>query len=281
MGDRLANMSRPTVPNATAWPELHHGQRLVLLEVLIHGSWSRADLARRTGLSRATLMRLTRDLVALGLVTEGVDANEARMDAAPVDAVPEARGPSRAIAKGRGRPSEYVRLRPTAAYFVGVKLTGDALYAAVTDLHSTIVATEERALPARDVDTVVHLISEVIAGLAESFPLTAAGVCLAGDVLQTGGHAIVVGSDFLGWDRVAVGELVEASTGLPTSVSNDVQALTVAHHWFGAGVGSSSLAVIGLGAGIGSGLVSDNLLVRGHRGHPGKVGHLRGRGTPL
>lgn len=262
-------MSRPTVPHAAAWPDLHPAQRAVLLEVLIHGSRSRAELARRTGLSRATLMRLTRDLVSFGLVTEGGEPDESG------NRIEQRRGEGQqAVVKGRGRPSEYVRLRPTAAYFVGIKLTGDALYAAVTDLRSTIIETEERALPDRDVGTVVDLISSVIAGLAERYPLTAAGVCLAGDVKQEGGRSVVVGSDFLGWDEVAVGELVERSTGLPTAVSNDVQALTVAHHWFGAGVGSSSLVVIGLGAGIGAGLVSDNLLIRGHRGHPGKVGHL-------
>lgn len=267
--DKLHVMSQPTVPNATAWPDLHEAQRAVLLEVLIHGSRSRAELARRTGLSRATLMRLTRDLVALGLVTEGEtpDGSGGREARRSIEAEP-------AVAKGRGRPSEYLRLRPSSAYFVGIKLTGDALYAAVTDLHSTVVATDERPLPARDVDTVVGLIATVIGELAGRYRLTAAGVCLAGDVKQHRGRAVVVGSDFLGWDEVAVGELVEGATGLPTAVSNDVQALTLAHHWFGAGVGSSSLVVIGLGAGIGAGLVTDDLLIRGHRGHPGKVGHL-------
>jgi DNA-binding MarR family transcriptional regulator len=54
-----------------AWPDLHDAQRTVLLELLINGSTSRAELARRTGLSRTSLTRLTRDLVELGFVTEG------------------------------------------------------------------------------------------------------------------------------------------------------------------------------------------------------------------
>lgn len=245
-------MTDPDRRASAAWPELHDAQRTVLLEVLIHGSRSRADLARRTNLSRATLMRLTRGLVELGLVTEG-----------------ETQAPL-----GRGRPSEILHLRPEAAYFVGVKLTGDALYAVVTDLHARILATQERELDSRDVGSVVALIADVVDGFAADYTLTAAGVCLAGDVTYQDGRALVLGSHFLGWENVALGELVEAATGLATSISNDVQALTVAHHWFGAGVGCTTLALIGLGAGIGAGLVVNDEVVRGARGHPGKVGHL-------
>jgi MarR family len=88
-----------------SWPELHETQRTVLLEILIHGSRSRADLTRRTGLSRSSLSRLTRDLAELGLVVEGKPSSP----------------------NGRGRPSEVLHLVPDSAFFVGIKLTGDDL----------------------------------------------------------------------------------------------------------------------------------------------------------
>ncbi len=235
------------------WPTLHETQRTVLLDVLVHGSRSRAELARRTGLSRTTLSRLSRDLVDLGLVEEG--------EATPL--------------VGRGRPSEVLHLRKESAQFAGIKLTGDALYAVVTDLHATVLTTVEHPLPSRAVDDVVGLIAEVVDGFRDDHPkLASLGICLAGDVHTEGGRAVVVGSHFLGWDEVPLQSLAEAATGLPTSISNDVQALTVAHHWFGAGVGRRSLVVIGLGAGIGSGIVVNDELVRGAKGHPGKIGHL-------
>lgn len=238
---------------AWGWPELHEAQRSVLLEVLIHGSRSRADLTRRTGLSRSSLSRLTRDLAELGLVVEGKPS----------------------LPSGRGRPSEVLHLVPDSAFFVGIKLTGDALYAVVTDLHANVVETEERPLSSRQVGAVVELIADVVAGVRGRYPrIASVGVCLAGDVLAAGRGSVVVGSHFLGWDEVALEELVAAATGLRVAISNDVQALTVAHHWFGAGVGCSSLAVVGFGAGIGAGLVVGNQLVVGAHGHPGKVGHL-------
>ncbi|MFB2597856.1 ROK family protein [Herbiconiux sp. P17] len=245
-------MSSPT-PDAWAWPELYDAQRLVLLEVLIHGSMSRAELSRRLGLSRTSLSRLTRDLVEFGLVAEG--------ETLPVG--------------GRGRPSEMLQIRPDAAMFAGIKLTGDALYVAITDLHATVAVSEDHDLHSRDVEDVVALIAEVIARLRLRFPkLAAVGVNLAGDVEDVDGRELVVGSHFLGWDQVALSELVSAATGLPAVAANDVQSLTAAHQWFGAGVGLRSFAVIGLGAGIGAGIVANDQIIKGARGHPGKIGHL-------
>ena len=234
---------------AWAWPDLHDAQRAVLLEVLINGSASRAELARRTGLSRTSLTRLARDLVELGLLTEG-----------------ETNAPN-----GRGRPSEILNLEPSAAQFAGVKLTGEALYAVVTDLRAGVIEIEEQSLVSRYAPDVVTQIAETVSRFSASHPrLASVGVCLAGDVQQVRGRSVIVGSHFLGWDNVPLESLVEAETGLPIAMSNDVQALTAAHHWFGAGVGRRSLVLFGLGAGIGAGIVVNDELVRGSHGHPGK-----------
>jgi predicted NBD/HSP70 family sugar kinase len=238
---------------AWAWPDLHDAQRAVLLEVLINGSASRAELARRTGLSRTSLTRLARDLVELGFLTEG-----------------ETNAPN-----GRGRPSEILNLQSSAAQFAGVKLTGEALYAVVTDLQANVIELEEQSLVSRYAPDAVSQIAEIVRGFSASHPrLASVGVCLAGDVEQVRGRAVIVGSYFLGWDNVPLESLVEAEIGLPIAMSNDVQALTAAHHWFGAGVGRRSLVLFGLGAGIGAGIVVNDELVRGSHGHPGKVGHI-------
>ncbi|BDZ46133.1 transcriptional regulator [Naasia aerilata] len=233
---------------------MHTGQKAVLQEVLVHGALSRADLSRRTGFSRTSLTRLSRDLVDFGLVEEG----ETRM------------------LEGRGRPAEMLSLVDDSAQFAGVKLTGDSLHAVVTNLSSRVLRTVDQPLPDRSVEGVIDQIGEVLGDFRRSFPrLSAVGVCLAGDVSSWDGEEVVLRSRFLGWDGVPVHRLVAEATGLRVAVSNDVQALTAAHHWFGAGVGLSTFAVIGLGAGIGAGLVVDGHLARGGHGRAGKVGHTQ------
>jgi len=237
------------------WPELGEGQRSVLLDVLVHGARSRVDLTRRSGLSRASLSRITRELGDLGLVRE--------TKAAP--------------AVGPGRPSEMIEIVPEAAWFLGIKLTGDSLYAAVVDLRGVVVHAEGEPLVTRHVDDVVAMVGRTVRRLQQRYPrIVALGIGLAGDVRQDARDgAVVVGSAFLGWDEdVALESRLADVVGMPVAISNDVQALTAAHRWFGAGAGASSLAVIGVGAGIGCGIVVGDVPVAGAAGHPGKVGHL-------
>ena len=236
------------------WPQLHEAQRAVLLEILINGSRSRADLARRVGLTRASLTRLTRDLLELGFIEEGVTT------------------PSGV----RGRPSEMLNVIPSSAHLIGIKLTGDTLYAELADLSTRPRAVRELPLGSVEVEDVVALIAEVVENFRQDAPnIAAVGVCLAGDVLHgPDGSAVVVGSHFLGWNEVPLQRLLEDALRLSVAVSNDVQALTAGHHWFGAGVGVDQFAVIGVGEGIGAGMIVDGELLRGARGHPGKVGHL-------
>ncbi|WP_306893561.1 ROK family protein [Agromyces albus] len=156
-----------------------------------------------------------------------------------------------------------------------MKLTGEALYAVVTDLQANVIELEEQSLVSRYAPDAVSQIAEIVRGFSASHPrLASVGVCLAGDVERVRGRAVIVGSYFLGWDNVPLESLIEAEIGLPIAMSNDVQALTAAHHWFGAGVGRRSLVLFGLGAGIGAGIVVNDELVRGSHGHPGKVGHI-------
>lgn len=245
------------VPRGT-WPDLGHAEGLVLLELLLHGEQSRVRLAEAVGLSRASLTRIARELVDHGLVAEGAVQQR----------------------ETRGRPPEMLHLRPEAAHFVGIKLTGDALYAVLVDLSARVVEQREVPLRSREVADVVALMRDVTAALATRVPAPVAiGVCLAGDVLRRGTHVTVQRSRFLGWDEVPLPALLGAATGLPVTVTNDVHALTAAHHWFGSGVGYESLVVFGLGAGIGSGVVVADDLMEGAHGRSGRVGHLRVGGS--
>ena len=241
-------------PARLSWPQLHDAQRRVLREVIIHGSQPRVELARTVGLSRTSLTRLAREMVDFGFLLEGETQRT----------------------PGRGRPRELLHLRPEAAYFLGIKLTGDRLYAVVTDLAATVVDERTEELASTEVEDVADLIATVASDMLAVRPLAAAvGVCLAGSVHERDGQQYVEHSTFLGWESAPLPALLAARITLPVTVTNDVVALTGAHHWFGSGVGASSLVVFGLGAGIGSGVVALDEIVRGANGRAGRVGHAR------
>jgi predicted NBD/HSP70 family sugar kinase len=227
------------------WSNLSEIARQILLEVLIHGAMPRAEIATRLGLSRPTLTRVTKALVSDGLLVE--------------------RGTE--LRSSMGRPSELLHVRGEAHYFLGVKLTADWLYASLTDLTATVAETADEPLRSND----PHDVVAQLAGVAARFPqATGLGVTLGGTVLD----GLVTSCDFLRWTDVPLKTLVTRATGVPTAVDNDVQALTAAVHWFGAGAGLSSLAVITVGAGVGTGLIVDHKLVEGAHGLPPRFGHI-------
>ncbi|TDW73997.1 putative NBD/HSP70 family sugar kinase [Curtobacterium sp. PhB25] len=236
-----------------AWPALPEGSRLALREILIHGTLSRAEIARSLGLSRASLTRAMRILVAHRLVVEvGTDVRGAT-----------------------GRPSELLQSSSGQWEFLGVKLTRERLYAAVTDLGGRVLALHEETVPSTLPEDLADQISTVHERLRAVHPaICAVGVSLPGDVLVRGGEAVVASSPFLGWTDVPFARMVRERTGLAAFTANDVHALTVKEHWFGAGAGRGSMALVTVGEGLGLGLIVNGQVSTGEHGRLGRIGHL-------
>lgn len=236
-----------------AWPALPEGSRLALREILIHGTLSRAEIARSLGLSRASLTRAMRILVAHRLVVEV----------------------GTGVRGATGRPSELLQSSSGQWEFLGVKLTRERLYAAVTDLGGRVLALHEEAVASTVPEALTDQISAVHARLRAAHPaICAVGVSLPGDVLVRGGEAVVASSPFLGWIDVPFARMVRERTGLAAFTANDVHALTVKEHWFGAGAGRDSMALVTVGEGLGLGLIVNGQVSTGEHGRLGRIGHL-------
>lgn len=236
--ERLAAPRVVTLPGAA---------RRVMLEVLLNGPLSRKDVASRLGLDPGHVTRLTQSLIEEGLLSETDEPNA---------------GPT-------GRPSRPLVVREGGRHYVGVKLAPGALHAVVCDLSATVIAETYRELPENDPETAVRTLAGALAAFDDLAPL-AIGVTLGAQVHQ---DWFVRVAPIVGWRGVNLGEMVEAATGLPTIVTNDMIALTAAEHWFGSGRGLSSLAVLTIGAGVGYGLVSNGRIVTNADMGLGLIGH--------
>jgi glucokinase len=67
---------------------------------------------------------------------------------------------------------------------------------------------------------------------------------------------------------------IQAKTGVPTFMDNDVNALALAEWIWGLGRGAASLVMLALGTGLGGALILDGRLVRGRNGYGGEFGHV-------
>src|SRR6476646_10130396 len=192
----------------TPFPALSEASRSVLVDLLVHGPASRADLARRAGLSPASLTRITRSFVEAGLVSES-----------------DAASPQRT-----GRPSQPMDVNVDLAHLVGIKLSADRFNLVTTDLRANLLSERTVALPKTDPQSVVSTIAAAVDTEHRADPsICAVGVSLAGPVSPN--SEIVHTSPFLGWSEVPLVAMIRDRTGLPAVVENDVRALTAAEHW--------------------------------------------------
>ncbi|UVS79486.1 ROK family transcriptional regulator [Actinokineospora sp. UTMC 2448] len=235
---------------ASPWAPLLPSARRVTLEVLLHGPLARSELADRLGLSTASLTRLTKPLMDAGLLRE-------------------ADTPS---LRGGGRPLQPLDVDPDVQRFIGIKLAGFRAYGVLTNLRADILGSAAVEITDQSPDAVVARIAELVAELDDrARPVAAIGIGIGGVVRD---FSRVQRAVFLHWGEIDLGAAVTAATDRPTVVSNDVDALLEAEHWFGDGRDVESFAVLTIGAGVGGGLVIHDRLVSGPDSGLGLLGHF-------
>ncbi|WP_114854389.1 ROK family protein [Brachybacterium sp. YJGR34] len=212
--------------------------REAAVDILVHGARPRAVLAERLGISAATVTRLVRPLMAAEVLVE-------------TDLL---RHP------GPGRSARSLDVVPGRYRFIGVKVTGDAVFAVLTDLRAHVLTTHSAPLRSHGVTEVVEAVRHAVAEVgAEAEPVDAVGVTVGG--LVDDGE-VVRDSPFLDWHEVPFRSLLAEALSTTVHLENDVVGLTKAQHWFGHGRGLANFALLTVGAGIGYGLVVNHRMVR-------------------
>jgi len=223
------------------------------------GTISRADIARRTGLSRSTVSSLVADLQADGLVVER----------------PE---PGSAYGAQGGRPPILLSFDASAGAAVGIDFGHSHLRVAVSDLASTILAERTRPLDTdhdaqEGLDAAAELVSEALAdaGVPRSAVL-GAGMGLPGPIEPEG----VVGSSAIlpGWIGMTAETEMRRRLDIPVMVDNDANLGALAEAAFGAGREAGDLIYLKVSSGIGAGLILNGRLYRGSQGLAGELGHV-------
>jgi len=225
------------------------------------GLISRAEIARRTGLSRSTVSSLVSDLQADGLVVEREEHGAAH-------------------GTQGGRPPILLSFDSSAGAAVGIDFGHSHLRVAISDLSSRILA--ERAVPLdtdhaaeEGLDAAADLVEELLAEAGiDSSQVIGAGMGLPGPIRQEDG---VVGSSAIlpGWVGVpAVGEM-RRRLDIPILVDNDANlgALAELHH--GIARGRHDVVYLKVASGVGAGIVLGGRLHRGASGIAGEIGHVQ------
>jgi predicted NBD/HSP70 family sugar kinase len=224
-----------------------HNTAAVLRALREHGASSRAELAQRTGLAKATV----------GVIVAGLEAAGAVLEE---DSRPGA----------RGRPGRPVALRGDRYVGLGLELNVDYVSAVVLGLDGSVLFGDSR--PVSGPDSLVHLARDVVGRHVEGREVV--GTTLAVPALVRGDDRTVAWAPNLDVEGRGLVEAVSDLVPGGAQVSNDANcaAYAEAHHGAARGV-RHGLYLTGT-VGIGAGILHDGELVRGAAGFAGEVGHV-------
>ncbi len=227
-------------------------RRLVLQHLFDGSEHSRADLARSTGLTAATVGAIVGELEARGLILEvGTRRQGSQV----------------------GKPPKMLSVRPESRNVISVDLSDPTTFrAAVVDLGGSVVASVNVENPGSANSETLSLVDKVIelAIAKATAPILGIGIGTPGVVTASG--SVVEASNF-GWHDVGLGIHVEDLTGHPTYVSNDANAAAIAEYSRG-GHHCRNLAVVKIGSGVGAGFVLNGQPYGGEHASAGEIGHL-------
>jgi predicted NBD/HSP70 family sugar kinase len=229
-----------------------------------HGSASRADLARITGLSRSTVSTLVSDLQSGGLVVE----RERDRDREPGTGAPQ-----------QGRPATLLALGPIAGLVLGVDFGHEHVHVAIADLSRTILAERVQALDVdksatKALDVAVQLAGDLVdAAGVDGDRILGAGVGLSGPIDIAAG-TVHAGKILPSWAGMHPADELSERLGMPVHLDNDANLGALAEVTLGAGIGAQDAIYLLASGGVGAGLILGGELYRGTGGTAGELGHV-------
>lgn len=229
--------------------------RAVFAAMRTHGSVSRAELARLTGLSKQTMSDVARALEDAGWI----------VDSGLTSGAP-------------GRRATTYKLQERHALALGIDLGGTKVNLALADLLGGVVDEMTEPTDPRGGRHVIRQIGRGLravaarAGLAPSRVRVGAMGCPG--VVEQGTGRILLAPNIPGLDAFDVGAALGEELGFPVSVENDVNLAALGERAHPSRKTFDNLVFIALGTGIGMGIVANGRLVRGARGAAGEIAYL-------
>jgi predicted NBD/HSP70 family sugar kinase len=223
-----------------------------VLHLIWSGHYSRADIARSTGLSRSTVTGIVGGLLQVGVVQESSTQSSG------------------------GRPSILLRVNQRVRLLVGIEMGASHISSVLTDLQGNFLSTRSEPvdvqgqpqLALQHMETHIHemlaelkLNSSALAGIGLAVPCPLA----QSDVLDLNILPL--------WRDIRPAAQLRARFGVPVMMDNDANLGALAELWWGAGRGVGDFSYIKLATGVGAGQIINGQVYRGSGGIAGEIGH--------
>ncbi len=122
-------------------------------------------------------------------------------------------------------------------------------------------------------EELLKTIARTILEVRDGFEVGGACVAVPGLILARE-NRVIYSPNLPAIEGIPLKEELEPRVGLSLTIENDNSAAAWGEFRFGAGSGARHLVYVGLGTGIGGGVVSEGMLLRGAQGAGGELGHV-------
>lgn len=227
----------------------------VLNQLRSKGALSRAQIASELGLTRATISKITLELLDASFLEE-----------------------THFTEGGAGRPGMLLNLNGEYGCIVAVEIDLDRVSIVVADFRRSIFWREEKPLKVgvsavESLEFIAGLIDEALAaGGARKLKCLGIGVAWAGLVAHEEGRLVYGPSS--GWKDIGLKGLWEDRYSMPIYVENEANAAAIGCYYVNKRSEEFDLIYLSLGAGLAAGVISGGRLLRGRMGFAGQVGHV-------
>jgi len=234
-------------------------ERRVLSALRREGNLSRAELARRLGLTRSGVTYIADSLLSAGLVREAMT------------------GPRPVSDREAGRPGVALAINPSGHFFAGVEIGIDLMRFVLLDAALGVASKQHIALdrPPGPGETVTHMRAFLDDCQAEPRfrgKVRALGATVPGLVRRDG---FILHLPILGWRDVNLLDEARAQIDLPFSIENNANAAAFGDIYRHPRTSEGLTLFLKLGHGCGGAAIIDGRLLRGAGGVATEFGHMR------
>lgn len=225
---------------------------LILQHIMQHGFISRADIAKLTGLNKATISVQVADLIDERLVTETQQEHHSV-----------------------GRRPIMLSINGSAGFVLGVDLDYGEIAYRICDLRGELIETKRKKLETTAYETIVDILSKEIQQFKEQYASSYYGL------VETiiGIHGTVNTKEWiqfiprLQWKNKDLKKDLARHIEMNISIENTANLSIFAEKVFSYPESDNLLGIV-LGSGIGAGIINDGQMVKGSNGYAGEIGHM-------
>lgn len=214
---------------------------------------SRSYISQTLGVSLPTVMRFVDELIEEKLVR-----------------------PLRETEWSGGRRRSLIELNTQENAVIGVNLGDNNTFGAIANIGGSILKEIEIPRDTDDPEQNFIDVVQLIQSLLEAPELAGRrvlGIGVGAPGVTHHKEGLVVWAPTLNWRNFPLQKRLAEKFNLPIIVDNDVNLSALGEMWYGAGKNLKNIAVIALGAGIGSAIVVDGFLYRGTHEAAGEIGY--------